>query len=125
MSEWTIEGDETMRWDVLASAPKEQSDECDRCGEDRVLFHNEATGLSLCEQCDLITDEVEELLDGDRHKCDGCNGSGTYYGAGRVENGKFIGFSGTCFRCQGKGHQTESDVKRNRYYDDRVRRFSV
>ena len=24
MSEWTIEGDETMRWDVIASPPKEE-----------------------------------------------------------------------------------------------------
>lgn len=51
--------------------------------------------------------------------CDGCNGSGVYYGAGRVENGKFIGFTGKCFRCGGKGHQTSADVKRNRYYDAR------
>ena len=25
MSEWTIEGDETMRWDVIASAPSEDA----------------------------------------------------------------------------------------------------
>ena len=55
--------------------------------------------------------------------CDGCNGSGTYYGAGSVVNGKFVGFSGTCYRCKGKGHQTPDDVKRNRYYDNKVRRF--
>jgi|SRR5215471_6940823 len=39
------------------------SDECDRCGKRRELFHNERTGLALCEACDRITDEVEELLD--------------------------------------------------------------
>jgi DnaJ-class molecular chaperone len=57
------------------------------------------------------------------HKCDGCNGSGVYYGAGSVVNGKFVGFSGKCYRCGGKGHQTAKDVKRNRYYDNHVRRF--
>jgi DnaJ-class molecular chaperone len=64
-----------------------------------------------------------EVLDG-TVECDGCNGDGVYHGAGRVENGKFIGFTGTCFRCGGKGRQTESDVKRNRAYD-RNRRFSI
>ena len=58
-------------------------------------------------------------------KCDGCNGSGTYYGRGSVVNGKFVGFSGECYRCRGKGHQTPADVKRNRYYDNHVRRFNV
>jgi DnaJ-class molecular chaperone len=56
-------------------------------------------------------------------KCDGCNGSGVYYGRGAVVNGKFVGFSGPCFRCNGKGHQTPKDTKRNRYYDNHVRRF--
>jgi len=58
------------------------------------------------------------------HKCDGCNGSGTYYGAGSVVNGHFVGFKGTCYRCGGKGHQTEADVRRNRTYD-RNRRFTL
>jgi hypothetical protein len=109
MSEWTIEGDETMRWDVLASAPSEQMAPA--------AVHNPASTVGAVAE---PKEHPEGTLD-----CDGCNGSGTYYGAGRVENGKFIGFSGTCFRCQGKGHQTESDVKRNRYYDNRVRRFTV
>lgn len=54
--------------------------------------------------------------------CDGCNGSGIYYGAGHVENGVFVGFQGTCFRCGGKGSQSEADVARNRGYD-RHRRY--
>ena len=56
--------------------------------------------------------------------CDGCNGSGTYYGAGSVVNGHFVGFKGECFRCRGKGHQTPKDVRRNRYYDNNVRKFN-
>ena len=55
--------------------------------------------------------------------CDGCNGNGIHYGAGSVVNGVFVGFQGVCFRCRGKGHQTPSDVKRNRYYDNRIRRI--
>lgn len=52
------------------------------------------------------------------HDCDGCNGDGKYYGKGYVENGVFKGFVGTCFRCQGKGYQTDDDVKRNYGYDN-------
>lgn len=59
------------------------------------------------------------------HECDGCNGSGIYYGAGSVVNGHFVGFKGTCYRCQGKGWQNEKDIKRNAYYDNNVRRFSL
>ena len=54
-------------------------------------------------------------------RCDNCQGTGTYKGAGRVENGKFICFTGPCFRCGGKGHQTPEDEKRNEYYDANVR----
>jgi DnaJ-class molecular chaperone len=50
-------------------------------------------------------------------ECDGCNGSGVYYGAGSVVNGQFVGFKGKCYRCGGKGHQTKSDQARNRTYD--------
>lgn len=58
-----------------------------------------------------------------KHECDGCRGDGIYYGRGYVENGVFKGFQGTCFRCGGKGYQTAADVKRNNYYDNRVRRI--
>lgn len=57
-------------------------------------------------------------------KCDGCNGSGIFYGAGSVVNGQFVGFSGVCYRCGGKGHQNGDDLKRNAAYD-RHRRYSV
>jgi len=55
--------------------------------------------------------------------CDGVCKNGTYFGAGYVENGVFKGFTGTCFRCGGKGYQTESDRRRNWGYD-RNRRFT-
>lgn len=58
-------------------------------------------------------------------ECDGCRGDGIYYGAGYVENGVFKGFTGTCFRCQGKGHMTEADVRRCRHYDNHVRRIPL
>lgn len=56
-------------------------------------------------------------------ECDGVCRNGTYFGAGMVVNGKFVGYTGKCYRCGGKGHQTPSDVRRNRYYDDRIRRI--
>jgi len=57
-------------------------------------------------------------------ECDGCSGDGVYYGRGSVVNGVFQGFTGTCYRCGGKGAQTPADVKRNTYYDNRVRRIA-
>jgi hypothetical protein len=62
------------------------------------------------------------IPEGEEH-CDDCRGSGIFYGAGRVENGVFVGFKGTCYRCGGKGYQTTKDERRNRYYDRNVRRF--
>lgn len=57
--------------------------------------------------------------------CDGVCRDGIYHGAGRVENGKFIGFTGKCFRCDGKSFQTESDRNRNRTYDNHYRRIAA
>lgn len=54
-------------------------------------------------------------------ECDGCDGSGQYRGYGYVENGVFKGATGQCFRCGGKGRQTPEDVRRNAFYDNRVR----
>jgi len=58
-------------------------------------------------------------------ECDGCRQDGIYYGAGAVVNGKFVGFTGVCYRCQGKGHQTKADVKRCEFYDNRIRRIHL
>lgn len=55
--------------------------------------------------------------------CDGCRGDGVYYGAGSFVNGHFVGFTGKCYRCGGKGYQTKKDVRRNTYYDNHVRRI--
>lgn len=43
-----------------------------------------------------------------RHACDGCSGDGIWRGRGKT---------GQCFRCRGKGHQTDADRRRNAYYD--------
>lgn len=60
--------------------------------------------------------EATEWLDRvERSKCE-CS-HGIYYGRGYVENGVFKGFKGTCFRCGGKGFQTNGDRKRNWGYD--------
>lgn len=49
------------------------------------------------------------------HECT-CDGSGVHYGRGHVENGKFMGTTGVCFGCHGKGWQDRTDVIRNRTY---------
>lgn len=48
--------------------------------------------------------------------CWKCSGTGTYVISGRYENGKFIGRTGTCFECSGKGYITPADTKRNNNY---------
>jgi hypothetical protein len=53
-----------------------------------------------------------------------CNGSGKFYSGGAVVNGTYTGTIGQCFRCAGKGWQSEADRKRNAYYDNHVRRIS-
>ncbi len=58
-----------------------------------------------------------------KEKCWSCGGSGKYHGHGAVVNGKFTGYVGTCYRCNGKGWQTKADEKRNEYYDNHVRRI--
>lgn len=50
-----------------------------------------------------------------------CNGSGIFYSGGAVVNGVYTGTTGPCYRCAGKGWQSEADRKRNAYYDNHVR----
>jgi hypothetical protein len=69
--------------------------------------------------------EPTPASDPDHLDCDGCRGDGVHFGAGYVLNGKFVGHTGTCYRCGGKGYQTRADAKRNAYYDNHVRRISV
>lgn len=64
-----------------------------------------------------------EGFEGEEYDCDGCNGNGVYYGAGSVVNGQFVGFTGKCYRCGGKGYQTPADRKRCYVYDTRYRRI--
>ena len=40
-------------------------DGCDRCGKHAQLYHNEATGLALCDRCDLAAD-VEAMNEHER-----------------------------------------------------------
>ena len=56
--------------------------------------------------------------------CEGCGGTGKYR-KGMYINGKFNGFEGVCYRCQGKGHQTLEDTKRNNNYDNYYRIISI
>lgn len=49
-------------------------------------------------------------------KCHKCDGSGLYHSGGAVVNGRYTGKTGPCYACQGKGHQTPEDERRNRTY---------
>ncbi len=62
---------------------------------------------------------MEQERTRDSIKCPACLGTGKYYGKGHVENGRFIGYIGDCYRCGGKGRQTMADVQRNTAYDMR------
>lgn len=104
--------------DALLAAEREMWDEIVQNN----VVDSEAVAESMISDGDSSA-AAAEVLDG-TVACDGCNGSGIYYGRGYVENGVFKGFTGTCFRCGGKGRQTKSDVARNRTYD-RHRRISV
>lgn len=48
-----------------------------------------------------------------KYKCDACKGDGVYRGFGR------------CFRCDGKGFQTDEDVRRNKYHDNQKRKIGT
>ena len=54
--------------------------------------------------------------------CWKCGGTGTYCISGATINGRFVGRTGTCFECQGKGYTTPEDDRRNDYYNRYVRR---
>ena len=49
-------------------------------------------------------------------KCERCAGTGRFI-TGSM-NGRPTGPGGVCFRCGGKGHQTEADRRRNFGYDN-------
>lgn len=53
--------------------------------------------------------------------CIDCGGSGRWV-MGPITNG-VPAREGMCFRCRGKGVQTPADERRNRFYDNRVRRI--
>ena len=69
-----------------------------------------------------VQDHLRYTVDVDRdvqvqmeHECT-CDGSGIYYISGGTVNGVFVGQTGKCFGCHGKGWQDRSDVIRNRTY---------
>lgn len=48
--------------------------------------------------------------------CGRCAGTGQFITG--VTNDVPTGPGGSCFRCRGKGHQTQEDMRRNAYYDE-------
>ena len=49
--------------------------------------------------------------------CGKCRGTGNWRG-GAMVNGKCT-HTGRCHSCRGKGHQTQSDIDRNHFYNER------
>jgi hypothetical protein len=56
-----------------------------------------------------LKEECAQVPDDHRERCDSCAGTGRYWFSHTS--------SGPCFRCEGKGKQTQRDVIRNRWYD--------
>jgi DnaJ-class molecular chaperone len=54
-------------------------------------------------------------MSAERKQCERCAGTGQFI-TGSM-NGKPTGPGGICFRCGGKGHQTDADERRNYGYD--------
>lgn len=67
--------------------------------------------------------QIREVKVTDRTRCPRCVGTGSYI-TGTV-NGKPVGPGGPCFRCAGKGFQTDEDRRRNYGYDNFGQRVSV
>lgn len=57
--------------------------------------------------------------------CDGSCNNGIWFGHGHMENGEFVGKTGKCFRCGGKGWLSPADMERNRHYDNNHRRVNA
>ena len=49
-------------------------------------------------------------------RCRRCSGTGAF--TTYIENGVPKGPGGPCFRCNGKGYQTDADRRRNTYHDE-------
>lgn len=61
---------------------------------------------------------------GTNENCGRCAGTGRYIT--RVENGKPVGPDGaSCFRCQGKGYQSDADRTRNFWYDAKYQKVRM
>lgn len=61
----------------------------------------------------------------DTRECPHCSGKGIYYGRGHVENGRFIGYTGPCYPCAGKGKQDRKDRIRTATYWAKYARISA
>lgn len=65
----------------------------------------------------------EPKVTDEKQRCGRCAGTGMFI-TGTL-NGKPIGPGGICFRCAGKGFQTEDDSRRNYGYDNYYQRVSL
>lgn len=111
------DGTETIRWESGARQGELGTHRTpfdwkrDRIlGQPEVVKCNDCYDTGTCEQ-----------HAGRKVWCAQCAGTGMFIT--RVENGVPKGPGGKCYRCDGKGHHTESDRKRNNNYERYGRRY--
>jgi hypothetical protein len=118
--------DGLLRLSVLTDRITPQTFKLDPTTEVRVIA-NPSTLLDPEPEPESYDPAVAELAaakaTGADSTCFECSGKGIYYGHGVVENGVFKGYTGPCYRCEGKGHQTAADRHRNDFYDNHYRRI--
>lgn len=92
-----------------------------RLASGKVALIDAATGKvwSIVSDDDNLVSPAPTTTDDENVKCLNCK-DGVYYISGSVVNGVFVGKTGVCFQCEGKGYQTPADIKRctnyNRYH---------
>lgn len=114
--------DEANAWRILAIRPWGRAlADIDRFNLvfTRTIRHAVGTrvGLGDSELSIIIRGAFATAVDDANRKCDHCAGSGEYWvrAEGFSEHGKYN--RAVCFRCGGKGRQSDDDRKRNWGYD--------
>jgi DnaJ-class molecular chaperone len=95
------------------------------CACGRLAMHGRKV-CSVCAPVIVDCDQCDDMRSCRNHpdrkvKCGRCAGTGEFIT--RVENGKPTGPGGKCYRCNGKGHHTQDDRKRNNGYERFGRRY--
>lgn len=97
-----------------------------RSGMDRKEFNKAATEILRKSGLDPAHAHGEQWVKAARlvkQPCRRCAGTGRFITG--MLNGRPTGPGGICFRCEGKGYQTDADQKRNYGYDNYYMRINL